>query len=344
MTSEADKRVVAGTCAASEVEFEASLRPARLNDFVGQEKVRENLSVYIQSAKMRKDVLDHILFSGMPGLGKTTLSHIISAEMGTHIWTTSGPALAKAADLAGILTNLQEGDVFFIDEIHRLSPVVEEYLYGAMEDFALELVIDQGPSARTVRLQIPRFTLVGATTREGLLSAPFRGRFGVLEKLQAYPNDELVKIVLRSASILGILVDMDAAKEMAMRARGTPRVVNRFLRRVRDVAMVKGAGAVDLEATKAGMLMLGVDEKGLDATDRSILETLTRTGGRPMGLKTIAATVGEEDDTISDVYEPFLIKNGFLERQPNGRIATPLAYEHLGLAAPKSTSDQTGLF
>jgi Holliday junction DNA helicase RuvB len=320
--------------------LDLALRPRRFEEFVGQRRVVENLALLVEAARRRnqrrgaeRDPLDHILLSGLPGLGKTTLAHLIAREAGVGLKATSGPAIEKAGDLAGILTNLERGDVLFVDEIHRLPAVVEEYLYSAMEDFAIDIVIDQGTAARTIKIDLKPFTLVGATTREGLLSAPFRSRFGVLEKLEPYPPEELQAIVLRSARLLGIEVTGEAAALLAERARGTPRIANRFLRRMRDVAEVRGEGRVTREVALEGLGMLGVDEAGLDATDRRILEVLVRGGGEPVGLKTIAVAVGEEEGTIEDVYEPFLIQRGYLVKTPRGRRPSELAWRHLGLAA-----------
>ena len=316
--------------------FEASLRPKAFGEFVGQSRVVGNLKVYLAASKKRAEPLDHVLLSGLPGLGKTTLAQIVSREMGGQFVATSAPALDRAKDLVGILTTLQKGDVLFVDEIHRLNPVVTEYLFGAMEDFAIDVVIDQGPNARTVKLSVPPFTLVGATTREGLLPAPFRSRFGILEKLEAYPWQELLEILRRTASVLGMEADPAGLETVARRARGTPRVANRFLRRIRDVAQAREAKRIDAASVEEGLSRLGVDAKGLDAMDRKILETLVRQGRTPVGLKTIAVTVGEEEETIEEVYEPFLIQQGFLAKTPRGRTATDAAYAHLGAKVPAS--------
>ncbi len=321
--------------------YESSLRPQTFEDFPGQTRVVENLKIYIRAALERGDVLDHILLSGLPGLGKTTLAHLIARAMGAELTSTSGPVLEKPGDLAGILTNLGRGDVLFIDEIHRLSSVVEEYLYQAMEDFAIDILIDQGPRARSVKIDLPRFTLIGATTREGLLTAPFRARFGVLERVCLYPPEQLQTILLRSSRLLGTPIDEEAALELARRSRGTPRVANRFLKRIRDVAQVRGKQAIDAESVDEGLRMLGVDHAGLEDMDRRILRYLIRHRGGPIGLKTLAVAVGEEDDTIEDVYEPFLIQQGFLRKTPRGRCAEPRAYEHLG---ESSQGVQTRLF
>ncbi len=313
---------------------EASLRPSTLEEFVGQDRIRKNLRVYIEAARRRGEALDHLLFSGLPGLGKTTLSLLIAAEMGTEFKASSGPALEKPGDLVGILTNLKRGDVFFIDEIHRLSPVVEEYLYSAMEDFSLDLVIDQGPSARSVKIHLERFTLVGATTREGMLTQPFRARFGVLEKLEPYPWEQLVEILVRSARLLEIGLEPSAAELIARRARGTPRIANRFLRRIRDVAQVEGVPSIHEQVAQRGLAMMEVDPLGLEALDRKLLGLIADLGGGPVGLKTLAVSVGEDAGTIEDVYEPFLIQQQFLIKTPRGRMLTEQAYHYLGRRLP----------
>ncbi len=310
-----------------DVELDQTLRPRRFKDFVGQERVVANLEVSIRAAKERQEALDHVLFSGLPGLGKTTLAHLVAAELGVGVKATSGPVLDRAGDLAGVLTNLKHGEVLFVDEIHRLGPKVEEYLYSAMEDFCIDIVIDQGPNARSVRLPLEPFTLVGATTREGLLTRPLRERFGILEKLDRYPPGDLELILARSAKILGLDLAPGTTGEIARRSRGTPRVANRFLRRVRDVSQIAGEKRVYPALTIEAMEMLGVDERGLQATDRKILETLVRNGGGPVGLKTLGIAAGEEPDTIEEVYEPFLMQEGFLQRTPRGRVATEAAFE-----------------
>ena len=313
-------------------EVENSLRPKTLAEYVGQEKAKSNLKIYIESAKLRGEALDHVLLYGPPGLGKTTLASIISNEMGVNIRTTSGPAIEKQGDLAAILTNLAEGDVLFIDEIHRLSRAVEEILYPAMEDYALDIIIGKGPSARSIRLPIPRFTLVGATTRAGQLTTPLRDRFGVLLKLELYSNEELADIVKRSASILEIDITDEGAIRIASRSRGTPRVANRLLKRIRDFALVKGDGTITSEIANYALNALEIDELGLDSTDRRMLEAIIKFyGGGPVGLDTLAATIGEEAITIEDVYEPYLMQIGFLSRTPRGRCVTKLAYDHLGI-------------
>ena len=316
--------------------FDLTLRPRGFGEFVGQEKLKENLKVYIQAAKGRKEPLDHVLFSGQPGLGKTTLAHIVSAQLGVDIRSTSGPVLERPGDLAAILTNLSEFDVLFIDEIHRLPKVVEEVLYPAMEDYQLDIIIGSGPSARTLKLNLPRFTLVGATTRTGLLTSPLRDRFGIVDRLQFYSPAELKKIIVRSAGILGIEIDEDAALELASRSRGTPRIANRLLKRVRDFAQVKGNGIIDIESARTGLGALEVDERGLDEMDRRLLlAIIEKFQGGPVGIETLSATTREEKDTIEEVYEPFLIQEGFIERTPRGRMATRSAYEHLGIKTPK---------
>jgi len=312
------------------VEF--SLRPRRLSEFIGRDKIKQSLNVFIQAAKMRAEPLDHVLLYGPPGLGKTTLALIIANEMDVPIRTTSGPAIERPGDLAAILTNLEPNSVLFIDEIHRLNRAVEEILYPAMEDFQLDLVIGKGPSARTLKLDLPRFTLVGATTRAGLITSPLRGRFGIVHNFEFYDVENLKTIVERSAHILEVAISEDGAYEIASRSRGTPRIANRVLRRVRDYAQVKADGAIDKDVAREGLDMLEIDESGLDEADRRLLRTIIeKFDGGPVGVETIAASISEERDTIEDVHEPFLIQSGFLNRTPRGRVATRLAYEHLGL-------------
>jgi len=309
--------------------FEVNLRPRALEDYVGQSKAKENLRIFIQAARSRQEALDHVLFYGPPGLGKTTLANIIASEMGVNIKSTSGPVIEKAGDLAAVLTNLEPGDVLFIDEIHRLSPVVEEILYPAMEDYQIDIMIGQGPSARTIKLDLPRFTLVGATTRAGLLSSPLRDRFGVISRLEFYSKDELTQIVRRSAGILDMHIDDSGAAEIAGRSRGTPRIANRLLRRVRDFAEVLADGHVSQQVASQSLERLEVDPSGFDFMDRLLLTTiLDKFAGGPVGLDTLAASLGEEKDTIEDVIEPFLLQQGYLARTPRGRIATELAYRH----------------
>jgi len=314
-----------------DVQLDRSLRPLRFEDFVGQDRIKENLRVFIEAAKGRGEALDHILFCGPPGLGKTTLANIIAHELGVGIKTTSGPVLERAGDLAAILTNLHEREVLFIDEIHRLNRVVEEILYPAMEDFQLDIIIGQGPGARSIKLDIPYFTLVGATTRTGLLTSPLRDRFGVIDRLNFYGADELRTIVQRSASLLRVKIDTASAAEIAKRSRGTPRIANRLLRRVRDFAQVKNNGVITRDVVSAAMERLAVDERGFDQMDRRLLLTIIdKFEGGPVGLETLAAALNEEKDTIEDVYEPFLIQEGFLDRTPRGRQATRLSFEYFG--------------
>ncbi len=318
-----------------DVQLDRSLRPARFSDFVGQDRIKENLKVFIDAAKARGEALDHVLFCGPPGLGKTTLANIIARELGVNLKSTSGPVLERAGDLAAILTNLQQGDVLFIDEIHRLNRVVEEVLYPAMEDFQLDLIIGQGPGARSIKLDLPYFTLVGATTRTGLLTSPLRDRFGVIDRLSFYTLDELRTVVERSAALLHVAIEQEAAAIIADRSRGTPRIANRLLRRVRDFAQVQGDGVVTIAVVKNAMQRLEVDERGFDEMDRRLLLTIIdKFDGGPVGLETLAAALNEERDTLEDVYEPFLIQEGFLDRTPRGRQATRLAYEYFGKKRP----------
>ena len=327
-----DERFVTGDFISEDMEIENGLRPRSLDEYIGQKKAKENLEIYIRAAKERREALDHVLLYGPPGLGKTTLAGIIANEMGVNIRITSGPAIEKAGDLAAILTNLSEHDILFIDEIHRMSRSVEEILYPAMEDYALDIIIGKGPAAKSIRIDLPKFTLIGATTRAGLLSAPLRDRFGVISRLELYETDELTEIVKRSAGILGVEIDSDGAAEIASRSRGTPRIANRFLKRVRDFAQVVGDGRIDYKTADKALKRMEVDELGLDMIDSKLLTTMIENfGGGPVGLDTIAATIGEEPNTIEDVYEPYLLQLGFIARTPRGRIATKAAYDHFGI-------------
>ncbi|MCB0987776.1 MAG: Holliday junction branch migration DNA helicase RuvB [Acidimicrobiales bacterium] len=332
----------------AEISDEIGLRPRSLDDFVGQTELKEHLSIILGAARLRGQAADHLLFAGPPGLGKTTLAGIVATEMEVALHVTSGPALERAGDLASILSQLDEGDVLFIDEIHRLSRAVEEVLYPAIEDFQLDIVLGKGPAARSIRMDVPRFTLVGATTRTGLITGPLRDRFGLVARLDYYEPADLVAIVERAAGILGVAVDRDGATEIARRARGTPRIANRLLRRVRDYAEVRGRGEVDKAAAREGLQLFGVDQRGLDKVDRALLSALCeRFGGGPVGLSTLAISVSEPTETVEDVYEPFLIREGLLMRTPRGRVATPAGWAHLGLTVPAEATDDApppGLF
>ncbi|MFB3165797.1 Holliday junction branch migration DNA helicase RuvB [Neobacillus sp. 179-C4.2 HS] len=331
-----DERIISSEADQSEISLEQSLRPQTLKQYIGQDQVKKSLEIFIEAARLRKETLDHVLLYGPPGLGKTTLAVIIANEMGVNVRTTSGPAIERPGDLAAILTALEPGDVLFIDEIHRLPRQIEEVLYPAMEDFCLDIVIGKGPSARSVRLDLPPFTLVGATTRAGSLSAPLRDRFGVLSRLEYYKEDQLKNIVLRTADLFETKIDDQSAAEIARRARGTPRIANRLLRRVRDFAQVKGNGEIDITLARESLELLQVDKLGLDHIDHKLLKgIIERFRGGPVGLDTIAASIGEESETIEDVYEPYLLQIGFLQRTPRGRVVTDLVYRHFGMEPPK---------
>lgn len=329
-------RFVTGNLTSDDLDVERSLRPQRLEDYCGQDHIKQSLRILIEAAQSRGETLDHVIFSGPPGLGKTTLATVLANELGAQIKTTSGPAIERTGDLAAILTNLQPGDVLFIDEIHRLNRSVEEILYPAMEDFALDIVIGKGPAARSIRLEIPHFTLVGATTRSGMLTGPLRDRFGISFRLDYYSIEDLAQIVQRSAAILGVAIDYDSAAEIASRSRGTPRLANRLLKRVRDYAQVRGSGSIDVGIAREALEFFEIDELGLDWMDIRILETLAGTfRGRAVGLTTLASAVGEDPSTLEDVYEPYLLQRGLMVRTPQGRMATAVAFEHLGMQPPK---------
>jgi len=335
-----DDRLISPAGEEGEDAFESSIRPSRLAEYLGQSEVKEQMEIFIKAARQRADALDHVLIFGPPGLGKTTLSHVIANEMGVSLRQTSGPVIERAGDLAALLTNLQANDVLFVDEIHRLSPVVEEVLYPAMEDFQIDIMIGEGPAARSIKLDLPPFTLIGATTRAGLLTSPLRDRFGIVQRLEFYSVDELSSIITRSANILDIPCDRQGALELARRSRGTPRIANRLLRRVRDFAQIKGNGVITEEIAKLAMTMLKVDESGFDAQDRRMLKTIMENfDGGPVGVDSIAAAISEERGTVEDVIEPYLIQQGYLMRTPRGRMVTPKAYRHFGLKPPKQAQD-----
>ncbi len=336
MNDYTEERIVSTKNIEGENEYEFSLRPRTMDEYVGQQKVKENLDVFIRAARERREALDHVLLYGPPGLGKTTLAGVIASEMGVNIRVTSGPAIEKQGDLAALLTNLSEHDILFIDEIHRMSRSIEEVLYPAMEDYALDIIVGQGPSARSIRIDLPKFTLVGATTRAGLLSAPLRDRFGVIARLELYTNDELADIISRSAGILNVRIDKGGTEEIASRSRGTPRIANRLLKRVRDYAQVKADGIITKEVADAALTMFEVDKIGLDKTDRNMMLSIIKSfGGGPVGLDTLAATIGEDSGTIEDVYEPFLMQMGFISRTPRGRMAAKPAYDYFEIEMPE---------